>query len=84
MIVPLKIRAPAAATPAALPEPPMPEIVVTSSLHRIEYTAVGTHTIVDKELAGRIPVSIETQRLPDTRATCAGVKKTKSCSCSRG
>lgn len=52
-------------------EAPIPEIVVTSSLHRIEYTETGTRTIFDKELAGRVPLAAEevvrlTHRLPGT------------------
>ena len=50
-------------------EAPIPEIVVTSSLHRIEYTEAGTHTMFDRELAGRVPLIGEevvrlTHRLP--------------------
>lgn len=52
-------------------EEPMPEIVVTSSLHRIEYSEVGTRTIFDQELVGRVPLVGEevvrlTHRLPGT------------------
>lgn len=50
---------------------PMPEIIVTSSLHRIEYNAPGVHTVLDKDVAARVPVIGEefvrlTQRLPGT------------------
>ena len=50
---------------------PMPEIVVTSSLHRIEYSEVDTRTIFDQELVGRVPLLGEevvrlTHRLPGT------------------
>jgi outer membrane receptor protein involved in Fe transport len=49
----------------------MPEIVVTSSLHRIEYSEVGARTIFDQELVGRVPVVGDevvrlTHRLPGT------------------
>lgn len=51
--------------------PPLPEVVVTSSLHRLEYTQSGTHTYLDRELATRIPSAAEevvriTSRLPGT------------------
>jgi len=64
--------------PVAAPEviappeqPPLPEVVVTSSLHRLEYTQSGTHTYLDRELATRIPSAAEevvriTSRLPGT------------------
>ncbi|HEX5789146.1 MAG TPA: TonB-dependent receptor [Woeseiaceae bacterium] len=53
------------------PEPPLPEIVVTSSLHRLEYTQPVTHTYLDRDLATRIPAVAEeavrlTDRLPGT------------------
>ncbi len=49
----------------------LPEIVVTSSLHSLEYTQSGTHTYLDRELATRIPAAAEevvriTNRLPGT------------------
>ena len=52
-------------------EVPLPEVVVTSSLHRLEYTRAGTHTYLDRELATRIPAAAEeavriTSRLPGT------------------
>ena len=52
-------------------EEPIPQIVVTSSLHRIDYSEVGTRTIFDKELAERVPLIGEevvrlTHRLPGT------------------
>jgi outer membrane receptor protein involved in Fe transport len=64
--------------PAATPEdiappeqPRLPEVVVTSSLHRLEYTQSRTHTYLDRELATRIPSAAEevvriTNRLPGT------------------
>ena len=64
---------PAVAPEAVLqPEQPaLPEVVVTSSLHRLEYTQSGTHTYLDRELATRIPSAAEevvriTNRLPGT------------------
>ena len=50
---------------------PLPEIVVTSSLHRLEYAKAGTHTYLDRQLATRIPAAAEeavriTSRLPGT------------------
>ncbi len=50
---------------------PIPEIVVTSSLHRLEYTRPTTHTYLDRELATRIPTTADeavrlTNRLPGT------------------
>ena len=49
----------------------LPEVVVTSSLHRLEYKQSGTHTYLDRELATRIPAAAEeavriTTRLPGT------------------
>ncbi|MDH3620823.1 MAG: TonB-dependent receptor [Gammaproteobacteria bacterium] len=57
--------------PAPRVEVPLPEIVVTSSLHRLEYTQAGTQTYLDRELATRIPAAAEeavriTSRLPGT------------------
>lgn len=50
---------------------PIPEIIVTSSLHRLDYTHPTTHTYLDRELTTRIPVTAEetvrlTNRLPGT------------------
>ncbi|MDH5262581.1 MAG: TonB-dependent receptor [Gammaproteobacteria bacterium] len=62
----------AVAPVVAPPEPPeLPEIVVTSSLHRLEYRQTGTQTYLDRELATRIPAAAEeavriTNRLPST------------------
>ena len=58
----------AAAKPADIP---LPEVIVTSSLHRLEYREPGTHTYLDRELATRIPAAGEeaariTTRLPGT------------------
>jgi outer membrane receptor protein involved in Fe transport len=51
--------------------PALPEIIVTSSLHRLQYKSPGTHTYLDRELATRIPAAAEeavriTARLPGT------------------
>ena len=59
----------AAATKPAMV--PLPEIVVTSSLHRLQYSQSGTQTYLDRELATRIPAAAEeavriTSRLPGT------------------
>lgn len=59
---------------AAMPTPaeiPLPEIVVTSSLHRLQYAQSGKQTYLDRELATRIPAAAEeavriTSRLPGT------------------
>jgi len=50
---------------------PIPEIVVTSSLHRLDYTRSTTHTYLDRELVTRIPATSDeavrlTNRLPGT------------------
>lgn len=50
---------------------PLPEIIVTSSLHRVQYAESGTHTYLERELATRIPAAAEeavrvTNRLPGT------------------
>ncbi len=57
--------------PPPVVEAPIPEIVVTSSLHRIDYAEPGAHTYIDAETATRIPVTGEeaarlTHRLPGT------------------
>ena len=60
-------------------EAPIPEIIVTSSLHRIEYTEAGTHTLLDRDLAGRVPLIGEevvrlTHRLPGTASSGISAK----------
>lgn len=50
---------------------PLPEIVVTSSLHRLQYLQPGSNTYLDRDLATRIPAAAEeavrlTNRLPGT------------------
>lgn len=50
---------------------PIPEIVVTTSLHRLNYTRPDTHTYLDRELVSRIPATADeavriTHRLPGT------------------
>ncbi len=49
----------------------IPEVIVTSSLHRLDYSPPLTHTYLDRELATRIPTTAEeavrlTNRLPGT------------------
>jgi hypothetical protein len=61
----------AAARPAVTEELAIPEIVVTSSLHRLDYSPPANHTYLDRELATRIPTTAEeavrlTNRLPGT------------------
>jgi hypothetical protein len=56
--------------PAAV-QAPIPEIVVTSSLHRLEYEQPTSHAYFDSELAERLPITGEevirlTSRLPGT------------------
>ena len=48
---------------------PIPEIVVTSSLHRLDYTHATNHTYLDRKLVTRIPTTADeavrlTNRLP--------------------
>ncbi|MDH3812554.1 MAG: TonB-dependent receptor, partial [Gammaproteobacteria bacterium] len=62
---------PVTATTPKPAEIPLPEIVVTSSLHRLQYTQSGKQTYLDRELATRIPAAAEeavriTNRLPGT------------------
>ena len=50
---------------------PLPEIIVTSSLHRLKYAESGSHTYLERELSTRIPAAAEeavrlTNRLPGT------------------
>ncbi|MEJ2275203.1 MAG: TonB-dependent receptor, partial [Woeseiaceae bacterium] len=60
-------------TPKPIPAiaAPIPEIVVTSSLHRLQYADPQTHTYFDRELAAQLPMTGEeivrlTNRLPGT------------------
>ena len=71
----LVVRAPAAPVVAQERVPaiaaPIPEIIVTSSLHRLQYAEPQAHTYFDRELAARIPSTGEeivrlTNRLPGT------------------
>ena len=61
-----------AGKPAEPPETrPLPEIIVTSSLHRLRYADSGSHTYLERELSTRIPAAAEeavrlTNRLPGT------------------
>lgn len=61
----------AAAADAVIEEPALPEITVTSSLHRLTTGTTGSHTYLDRELATRIPTLAGdalrlTDRLPGT------------------
>lgn len=72
----LIVRVPAEARPRAVAlgpvgAIPIPEIVVTSSLHRLDYARPATHTYLDRELAARIATTADetvrlTHRLPGT------------------
>ena len=60
---------PAEAKPAMVK--PLPEIIVTSSLHRLQYLGSGSHSYLERELSTRIPAAAEeavrlTNRLPGT------------------
>lgn len=62
---------PEVASPPVSVEPPLEEIVVTSSLHSIERLRPDTHTFLDRERANRTPGAAEevlrlTARLPGT------------------
>ena len=50
---------------------PLPEIIVTSSLHRLRYAESGSHTYLERDLSTRMPAAAEeavrlTNRLPGT------------------
>ena len=71
----LVVRLPPEVEAAAQADEPadvaIPEIIVTSSLHRLDYSPPLTHTYLDRELATRIPSTAEeavrlTNRLPGT------------------
>ena len=71
LVVRLPTAVESAAQPAVAGELAIPEIVVTSSLHRLDYSPPVTHTYLDRELATRIPTTAEeavrlTNRLPGT------------------
>lgn len=71
LVVRLPPEVEAAARPEAAEAVTIPEIVVTSSLHRLDYSPPLTHTYLDRELATRIPTTAEeavrlTDRLPGT------------------
>ena len=71
LVVRLPVEVEAAAQAAEPDDVAIPEIVVTSSLHRLEYSPPLTHTYLDRELATRIPSTAEeavrlTNRLPGT------------------
>jgi len=71
----LVVRLPREVETAAQPDESasvaIPEIIVTSSLHRLGYASPPSHTYLDRELATRIPTTAEeavrlTNRLPGT------------------
>lgn len=69
----VELESPATISPAApanLRDIAIPEIVVTSSLHRLEYSSPTTHSYLDRDLVTRIPTLDEairvTDRLPGT------------------
>ncbi len=72
LIVSLPEQAPMERPEPAEPEvTPIPEIIVTSSLHRLDYTHPTTHTYLDRKLVTRIPTMADeavrlTNRLPGT------------------
>ena len=74
VVAPVKAQTPQAA------ELPLPEIVVTSSLQRLQYTQPGNQTYLDRELATRIPAAAEEAlRLPNRLpATASGGISTRS------
>ncbi len=51
--------------PTELQPDALPEIVVTSSLSRIEYSRVGGSVILDRQLAARVPAAAEEAVLVD-------------------
>jgi hypothetical protein len=71
LVVRLPSEVEAASRPAAPEDVAIPEIIVTSSLHRLDYSPPLTHTYLDRELATRIPTTADeavrlTNRLPGT------------------
>ncbi len=71
LVVRLATMPRAVATQETRQEAPLPEVIVTSSLHQVQYADSGTHTYLERELATRIPAAAEeavrlTNRLPGT------------------
>ena len=71
LIVRAAVKPPPGAMRAEAVEIPIPEIVVTSSLHRLQYAEPQTHSSFARELAARVPTTGEeivrlTNRLPGT------------------
>jgi len=71
LIVRVEPGGPPGAVVEEKPDTPIPEIVVTSSLHRLDYSRPSTSTWLDRELATRMPTVAEeavrlTARLPGT------------------
>jgi outer membrane receptor protein involved in Fe transport len=63
--------APEPDTPSAPAEVPIPEIIVTAGVHRLDYANAVTHTYLGRELATRMPTVAEeavrlTSRVPGT------------------
>ena len=66
LVVRLADAPPTKALTPEVDELPLPEIIVTSSLHRLQYTQPGNQTYLDRELATRIPAAAEEAvRLPN-------------------
>jgi len=71
LVVQLPPQVEAVPRDAAPADVAIPEVIVTSSLHRLEYSPPLTHSYLDRELATRIPTTAEeavrlTNRLPGT------------------
>jgi hypothetical protein len=71
LVVRLAVKPDVILTQEAGQETPLPEIIVTSSLHQVQYAESGTHAYLERELATRIPAAAEeavrlTNRLPGT------------------
>ena len=66
LVVRLADAPPTKALTPEVDELPLPEIIVTSSLQRLQYTQPGNQTYLDRELATRIPAAAEEAvRLPN-------------------
>jgi hypothetical protein len=71
LIVAAAVAQPAPGLPMPAVEVPIPEIIVTSSLHRLEYSEPTSHAYFDSKLADRMPITGQevvrlTSRLPGT------------------
>jgi outer membrane receptor protein involved in Fe transport len=67
LVVRLEPNATTTATPVETPQQePLAEIVVTSSLRRLEYSGPGNYSYLDRDLATRVPAAAEEAvRLPN-------------------